>query len=176
MIRLTCSVPDPRCFSLLFRRNLALLPRFLDNANEYIFKRELLLANTFDLYPILGKLAFRIPFTALGIFIVNVLKACAEKRNSPTLRLIFEHIGRALRLVDNEFQEMAFLFSFDRGGASFGYDFTRRHESQAIALLRLFQVVRGYQDCGTGVGELIDPAPEGAPRQGIDARGWLVEK
>ena len=47
---------------------------------------------------------------------------------------------------------------------------------EAIALLGFFEIVRGDENGGAGVGEAIDHAPEGAAGEGIDAGGWFVEK
>src|ERR1022692_34108 len=48
--------------------------------------------------------------------------------------------------------------------------------AQAIALLRLFQVVRGHQNGGAHIGQPVDHPPERAARQRIHARGGLVQK
>src|SRR3989454_3679730 len=50
------------------------------------------------------------------------------------------------------------------------------HDPQAVALLGLFQVVRGDEDRGALVRELIDHGPERAAGDRIHARRRLVEE
>ncbi len=78
--------------------------------------------------------------------------------------------------VDVQFEKRPGLRRLDLGRRALRHKLSRHHHAEAIALLRLFQVVRGDQNRGAGVGETIDEAPEGAARQGIDTRGRLVEK
>src|SRR2546425_838347 len=71
---------------------------------------------------------------------------------------------------------MAGLLALDVARAAFGYKLPCYHQPQAIALLGLFQVVRGYKDCGARIGKPINHGPESAASQRIDARGRLVKK
>ena len=61
-------------------------------------------------------------------------------------------------------------------GRAFGDQFAGDHHAQAIALLGFFEVVRGDQDRGAGVGQPVDHGPEGAPGERIDAGGGFVEE
>jgi len=50
------------------------------------------------------KLLCRGPFACLNILVRDYMKAIAEQGNSPTLGVALEHVGGALRLVDDEFK------------------------------------------------------------------------
>ena len=83
---------------------------------------------------------------------------------------------RALRLVDDELEQMAALRALDCRWAAFGDQFAGHHEAQPVALLGFFQIVGGHQNRGARVGQPVDHGPEGTARQRIDAGGGLVEE
>ncbi len=104
------------------------------------------------------------------------VQAIAEERDAPAVGSLLEEVGGALRLIDAELDEMAALLGFHSARGSLGNEFSRHHESQPIALLGFFQVMRGHQNRGAQVSQLVDHAPESAAGQRIDAGGRLVEK
>src|SRR5215468_1505563 len=71
---------------------------------------------------------------------------------------------------------MSLLEGLDLGRTPFGHKFARHHETEAVTLLCLFEVVRRYQDGSAPVGELVNHRPEGASRERIDAGSRLVEE
>src|SRR5713226_8627282 len=71
---------------------------------------------------------------------------------------------------------MSALGSLDLGRAPFGHEFACHHETEPVALLRLFEVVRRHQHGSTPVSKFVNHRPERASRQGINARGGLVEE
>src|SRR5262249_6223248 len=71
---------------------------------------------------------------------------------------------------------MPLLGGLDLGRTPFGHQFARHHETQAVTLLCLFEVVRCHQDGSAPVGELVNHRPESAARQRIDAGSRLVEE
>src|SRR5260370_16906172 len=71
---------------------------------------------------------------------------------------------------------MSALGCLDLGRAPFGHEFACHHETEPVALLRLFEVVRRHQHGSTPVGKFVNHRPERASRQGINARGSLLEE
>ena len=104
------------------------------------------------------------------------VKPVAKQRHSPAFMVHFEKIRCALRLIDDELQQMAGLLALDAARASLDHELARHHQAQTIALLGFFEIVRGDEDGGAGVRQPVDHGPESAPRQRIDAGGRLVEE
>src|SRR5215831_7991502 len=71
---------------------------------------------------------------------------------------------------------MSPLFALDAARCAFDYQFAGHHQTEAIALLRFFQIVRGQQNCGAHIRQSVNHRPECAARQWIHARGRFVEK
>src|ERR1035438_3356047 len=122
------------------------MARFFDHADEYIFEGKRLFACADDLDSIAFKLRRRGSFARLNIFICDHMEPVAEQRNSPTLCVAFEEVGGMLRLVDDEFKQMAGLRAFDAAGSSLCRQSPASHESQAVTLFRLFEVMRSHEN------------------------------
>ena len=71
---------------------------------------------------------------------------------------------------------MSLLLCFDFAWSSLHQQFSGHHEAQAIALLRLFQIVSGHQHRRARVRQMIDHGPERAAGQWINSGSRLVEK
>src|SRR5689334_7482637 len=100
----------------------------------------------------------------------------AKQGDSPSFHVALEQIGRELRLVDDELQQMASLFALDAGGSPLHDELAGHHQTEAIALLGFLEVMGGHQNGSTRVGQAVDHRPECAPCQRVHAGGWLVEK
>ena len=59
---------------------------------------------------------------------------------------------------------------------AFGEKAALRHDHKAIAILRFLHEMGGHEHGDAGIRQGVDAPPELAPRQRIDAGGWLVEK
>src|SRR5208283_2586396 len=71
---------------------------------------------------------------------------------------------------------MAGLRTLDPARSSLCHEFSPGHESQAVALFRLFEVMRSHKNCRTGICQAVDHHPESSPGERIDSRGRLIEK
>src|ERR1022692_650468 len=71
---------------------------------------------------------------------------------------------------------MAGLRALDAGRSSFCYKFSTGHESQAITLFRLFEVMRSHKNRRARICQAVDHHPESAPSERIDPRGGLIEE
>src|SRR5262245_39722011 len=71
---------------------------------------------------------------------------------------------------------MTSLLTLEVARAAFGHELARDHHPQTVALLGLFEVVRGHEYRGAGVGQAVNHFPERAARQRVDAGGRLVEE
>src|SRR5262245_4493365 len=114
--------------------------------------------------------------TALRVLVGDDVEPVAKYRNSPSHFVFLQQIRRALRLIHDEFQQMTGLLTLEAARAAFGNKLARDHHSQTVALLGLFEVVRGHEYRGAGVGQAVDHLPEGAARQRVDAGSRLVEE
>ena len=112
----------------------------------------------------------------LYVVIGDDVQPVAEQRHAPALGVVLQQVRGALRLVDEELQQVAGLAALDAAGSAFGHEFAGDHEAEAIALLGFLEIVSGHQNGGAGIGQPVDHGPEGAARQRIDAGGRLVEK
>ena len=88
-----------------------------------------------------------------------------------TIRMAAQQIGRI------ELQQlMRVQLLLERSGHAQGDQLAAVNQRQAMAILGLIHVMGGDQDGLAGFGELINQIPEAAPRNGIHARGGLVQK
>ncbi len=71
---------------------------------------------------------------------------------------------------------MAGLRALDAARSSLCHQFSAGHESQAIALFRFFEVMRGYKNRRACVCQAVDHHPESAPSERINPRSRLIEK
>src|ERR1022692_1661536 len=71
---------------------------------------------------------------------------------------------------------MAGLRALDAGRSSFCYKFSTGHESQAITLFRLFEVMRSHKNRRARICQAVDHHPERSPSKRINPRGRLIEK
>src|SRR5215471_5590105 len=153
---------------------LTLLPRFLDNADKYVFQRKAPLARADDANAMLRKLSLG-GFESARVVRDNV-QPVAEQGNAPTLDVAAQQISRALRLVDNQLPQITFLAAPDAAGSALRYQLTGNHHAQPVALLSLLQIVRSHQNGRAGIGQSVDHGPEAAAGQWIHTRCGLVEK
>jgi len=81
-----------------------------------------------------------------------------------------------LRLVDDEFKWMAGLRALDAAWCSLCHQFSASHESQAVTLFRLFEVMRSHKNRRACICQAVDHHPESPPGKRIDPRGRLIEE
>src|SRR5262245_50342025 len=160
----------------VLRRDFAFQPRLLHYAYEDIFHRELPDSRLKDVNPIRFEFLSSRPHTAFRVLIRDDVKPVAEQRNPPPLHLPFQEVRRALWLIHDELQQMTGLLNLEVARAAFGHELARDHHTQAVALLGLFEVVRGHEYRGAGVGQAVDHFPESAARQRVDPGGRFVEE
>ncbi len=160
----------------ILKGDFALLAGLFDHADEHVFEREASFARLKHADPgVLKPLAVD-ALAGFGVIFGDDVQAVAKERHAPALGIVLQQVHRALRLIDDEFEQMTALTGFDSGGAAFGHQFARDHEAQAIALFGFFQIVSGDENRGAGVGEAVDHGPEGAAGERIDAGGRFVEE
>src|SRR5262245_61112077 len=160
----------------VLRRDFAFQPRLLHYAYEDIFHRELSDSRLSDVNPIRFEFLSSRPHTTFRVLVRNDVKPVAEQRNPPPLHLLLQDVRRALWLIHDELQQMTGLLTLEVARAAFGHELTRDHHPQTVALLGLFEVVRGHEYRGAGVGQAVDHLPESAARQRVDAGRRLVEE
>src|SRR6185503_15917846 len=73
-------------------------------------------------------------------------------------------------------EQVSALRCFHSRRCSFSYQLSSHHESESIALLCLFQVVRCNQHRNSTIGKCIDHFPECPARQWINSRCRFIEK
>src|SRR5208282_1082945 len=71
---------------------------------------------------------------------------------------------------------MAGLRTLDPARSSLCHQFSPGHESQAVALFRLFEVMRRHKNRRASICQAVDHHPESAPGKRIDPRGRLIEE
>src|ERR1035438_7196030 len=71
---------------------------------------------------------------------------------------------------------MAGLRALDAARSSLRHQFSAGHESQAIALFRFFEVMRGHKNRRTRICQAVDHHPESAPSERINPGGRFIEK
>src|ERR1017187_3896746 len=71
---------------------------------------------------------------------------------------------------------MAGLRALDAARSSLRHQFSAGHESQAVTLFRLFEVMRSHKNRRACVCQAVDHHPESAPSERIDSRGGLIEE
>ena len=104
------------------------------------------------------------------------MQAVAEQRHAPRLHVALEDRHGAQRVIGAHLEHAAALRGLHPARRSLGHQLAGDHESQPIALLGLFEIVRGDEDRRAVVGELVDHRPEGAARNRVHAGGRLVQK
>ena len=109
LIGLSCTLTvaartDGRSF---FHRHFAFLPRFLDDADEHVFQRETAFPHTDDVHAVRFQLLPVCPFAGCGIVLGDDVQALAEQRHAPAFGVALQEIHRALRLIDDELEQMA---------------------------------------------------------------------
>src|ERR1035438_2171705 len=71
---------------------------------------------------------------------------------------------------------MAGLRAFDAARSALCHQFTASHESQAVTLFRLFEVMRRHENRRARICQAVDHHPESSPCERIDPRGRLIEE
>src|ERR1017187_10246399 len=71
---------------------------------------------------------------------------------------------------------MSGLRALDAARSSFCHQFSAGHESQAVTLFRLFEVMRRHENRRARICQAVDHHPESSPRERINPRGRLIEE
>src|ERR1035437_6280247 len=71
---------------------------------------------------------------------------------------------------------MAGLSALDAARSSLCHQFPAGHESQAVTLFRLFEVMCRHKNRRACICQAVDHHPESSPSERIDPRGGLIAK
>ena len=150
--------------------------RAFDGADERVLERKTLLAKVEQLDARRAEFRANVARAAFDVFVHDDVQTISKERDAPRLNGGPQDVGRFLRLVHPQLEEMTLLASLDLVGASFDDELAACHQSKPIALFRLVEIVRRDEHGRAVVGKLIDERPQRAPRERIDARRRFVEK
>src|SRR5215510_15010877 len=122
--------------------DLAVPTRLLDDGDEDVLERVTLFVSLKDLDAARFKPTFEPADSGRRLIVNDHVQAIAEERHAPSIHLAFERVGRALRVIGDQFNKMSALRRLDPARRALGYKFARDHKTQPVALFGLFQIVR----------------------------------
>src|SRR3989441_3659981 len=112
----------------------------------------------------------------LRVAVDDDVESITEKRDAPRLQRRLEECHRALRVVGKHLEHTATLRGLHAARRALAHQLAGDHESQPVALLGFLEIVRGDEDRGALVGQLVDGGPERAAGDRIHARRRLVQE